>query len=426
MQKKTDWYTHDRFGLFIHWGIYAIPGRGEWVRYYEDLSNEDYEPFFKEFNPTEYDPVIWAKAAKNAGMKYAVMTTKHHDGFCLFDSKYTDFKSTNTPCGRDLIKEYTDAFRNEGIKIGFYYSLLDWHHPGFPHYGDDSHPMRKNEAFKDITHDFDSYLTYMHNQVEELCTNYGKIDIFWFDYSYGHMAGETWKATELVRMVRKYHPDVLFDNRLTKKTSILSENPEEYSGDFYSPELTIPYDPYGVRNEKGEPIPWETCTTINNSWSYTQDKSFKSASYIIKKLVECVSKGGNLLLNVGPDAKGNFPEEALKTLEGVGRWMKKNGKSIYGCGYSEMEKPDFGRITKSKCGRYLYYHIMENPLGAIPIAGVKKEQIKKMRLISDGTEIKISDAWVTQFYPELALITLGTGYLLPDETDTVIEVELCE
>ena len=148
-EKRTQWYVHDRFGMFIHWGLYAIPARGEWVRSQEEIPLEEYEPFFHEFNPVDYDPKKWARAAKEAGMKYAIMTAKHHDGFCLFDSALTDYKATNTPAGRDLIREYVEAFRAEGLKVGLYYSLLDWHHPDYPHYGDRHHPMRRNEAFRD-------------------------------------------------------------------------------------------------------------------------------------------------------------------------------------------------------------------------------------------------------------------------------------
>ena len=147
-RKRVEWFQHDRFGMFIHWGLYAIPARGEWVRSVERISAEDYEPFFREFNPVDYDPKTWAFLAKQAGMKYAVLTTKHHDGFCLFDSKLTDYKATNTPAGRDLVREFVDAFRAQGIKVGFYYSIIDWHHPDFPHYGDRNHPERDNEAFK--------------------------------------------------------------------------------------------------------------------------------------------------------------------------------------------------------------------------------------------------------------------------------------
>lgn len=204
--RRMEWYRDARFGMFIHWGLYAIPARGEWVRSIEQIPKEDYMKYFEEFNPVDFDPRKWAKAAKEAGMKYMVLTAKHHDGFCLFDSQYTDFKSTNTKCGRDLVAEYVDAVRAEGLKVGLYFSLLDWFHDDFPHYGDRNHPMRNNPAYKNDDRDFDRYLTYMHNQVREICTNYGKLDVLWFDFSYDTLRGEAWKATELINMVRKLQP----------------------------------------------------------------------------------------------------------------------------------------------------------------------------------------------------------------------------
>ncbi len=200
--ERTRWFLQDRFGMFIHWGLYAIPARGEWVRSVERISNEEYQANFNEFNPTHYEPRTWAKLAKQAGMKYGVLTAKHHDGFCLFNSRLTDYKSTNTPCGRDLVREYVEAFRAEGLKVGLYYSLLDWHHPDYPAYHDRHHPMRDNEAYKDLPQDFSRYIKYLHGQIRELLTDYGRIDIIWFDFSYDQMTGETWKAAELVEMAR--------------------------------------------------------------------------------------------------------------------------------------------------------------------------------------------------------------------------------
>nr|WP_245589891.1 alpha-L-fucosidase [Caldanaerobius polysaccharolyticus] len=273
--KRTMWFMHDRFGMFIHWGLYAIPARGEWVRSHERLSIEDYQPFFQEFNPVNYDPRKWAMAAKEAGMKYAVLTTKHHDGFCLFDSQLTDYKATNTPAGRDLVREYVEAFREEGLRVGFYYSLLDWHHEDYPAYGDRHHPMRDNQLYRDKKHDFSRYVEYMHGQVKELLTNYGKIDIMWFDFSYDDKIGEAWKATELVKMVRSLQPDIIIDNRLGG--NIRSVNPEVYAGDFASPEQIIP--PEGILDEAGNPIPWEACITMNNHWGIAlQIKTLKRRS----------------------------------------------------------------------------------------------------------------------------------------------------
>jgi alpha-L-fucosidase len=215
-----------------------------------------------------------AKLAKQAGMKYAVLTTKHHDGFCLFDSQYTDYKATNTPAGRDLVREYVDAFRAEGIKIGLYYSLLDWHHPDYPAYNDTHHPMRGNEAYKHQNGEhFERYIEYMHNQVRELLTNYGKIDIMWFDFHYDDMTGEKWEATKLVKMAREINPDLIIDNRMGG--DITSANPEIYSGDFGSPEQMIPAG--GMTDVLGNPIPWETCITLNDHWCYNaNDLNYKS------------------------------------------------------------------------------------------------------------------------------------------------------
>jgi len=417
--------------MFIHWGLYAIPARGEWVRSVECITKEDYQPYFDEFNPSDYDPKAWAKLAKEAGMKYAVLTSKHHDGFCLFDSKLTDYKSTNTPCGRDLVKEFLDAFRAEGIKVGLYYSIIDWHHPDYPHYGDKIHPMRNNEAYKGVKHNFDNYLEYMHGQVREICTNYGQLDIMWFDFSYDDMTGEKWRATELVNMIRELQPTVLIDNRLEVSGSgfgsLMTDNPSVYSGDFVSPEQIIPLK--GIRKPNGESVPWEACLTMNNNWGYAEfDKAFYKPQVVVRKLVECVSKNGNMLLNVGPDAMGRIPPESVEILKSVGSWMSKNSQSIYGCGYADMPKPDYGRVTKSADGKKIYVHVMEAPIGPVPIEGVEKDQIKRVRLLSTGAELSIQGNWTTDNYPGYVFVSLdgkdAPSYELPDPTDTVIMIEL--
>ena len=424
-EKRMEWYRDARFGMFIHWGLYAIPARGEWVRSVEEIPKEDYMKYFYEFNPTDYDPKKWAQAAKDAGMKYVVLTAKHHDGFCLFDSQYTDFKSTNTKCGRDLVAEYVEAVREAGLKVGLYFSLIDWYHDDFPHYGDRNHPMRNHPEYSNENRDFDRYLTYMHNQVREICTNYGKIDVLWFDFSYDELRGEAWKGTELIDMVRSLQPDVIIDNRLEVSGegygSLATGNPAPYHGDFVSPEQMIP--PNGIQDVHGQDIAWEACVTMNNNWGYhATDHYFKPASMLIKKLVECVSKGGNLLLNVGPDAKGNIPEESLERLAVIGRWMKKNGDSIYGCGKAEIEKPDFGRVTAK--GKKLYFHMYENTIGPVPLPGLKKEEIASIRWLATGAEIPVSTSWVHSDYPDIVFANLGPDPVLPDEIDTVLEVTL--
>ncbi|MBC7960093.1 MAG: alpha-L-fucosidase [Vallitaleaceae bacterium] len=427
-KKRTEWFQDARFGLFIHWGLYAIPARGEWVRSAEKISIEDYQIYFDEFNPTQYDPKAWAKAAKQAGMKYAVMTAKHHDGFCLYDSKLTDYKSTNTLCGRDLIKEYLEAFRTEGIKVGLYYSLIDWHHEDYPAFGDRVHPMRDNEAFRNKEHHFDNYLAYMHGQVKELCTDYGKIDVMWFDFSYDDMIGEKWRATELTGMIRSLQPDVIIDNRMEASGehsgTIKTQNPSIYSGDFASPEQIIP--PQGITDDEGNAIPWEACITMNNNWGYcSTDFMYKSSKLILRKLVECVSKGGNLLLNIGPDARGLIPEQSLEVLEQIGDWMRKNSDSIYGCGKASFPKPEWGYFTQK--GNWLYAHILDGNVGALPVPNIQGK-IKKVRLLSDGSEMKLLDSWNIKEYTDYAFINFGPvdsfTYPIPDEKDTVVAFEL--
>ncbi len=431
IRERTHWFMQARFGMFIHWGLYAIPARGEWVMSNEKMTAEEYEKYFREFDPVDFDPAAWAQTAKAAGMKYAVLTAKHHDGFCLFDTKQTDFKSTNTRCGRDLVREFLEAFRAEGIRVGLYFSVIDWRHGDFPKFGDRHHPMCGNESYRNEKIDFDNYLAFMHEQVRELVTGYGKLDILWFDFSYDDMFGEKWKASELIEMVRKYQPDVVIDNRLEgsgeKYGSIATANPLPYSGDFVSPEQIIP--PMGIFDECMERIPWELCATLNEHWGYCgYDHNYKTPEMVIKKLVECVSKGGNMILNVGPDARGNFPKEAVSVLEEVGRWMKKNGESIYGCGPCRIPKPEWGRYTQK--GNEIFAHVYEAPLGSLPLYGIAAGELESARLLSTGAELRRGEAWNSVLYPETAFVSFGNNpvftYRLPDETDTVLKLTVTE
>ncbi len=424
-RKRVAWYQKDRFGMFIHWGIYSTPARGEWVRSIEKISVEDYQPYFDNFDPVDYDPKKWAKIAKEAGMKYAVLTAKHHDGFCLFDSKLTDYKSTNTKAKRDLVREYLEAFRAEGIKVGLYYSLIDWPHEDFPHFGDKHHPMRNNENYKNDNRNFDNYLDYMHGQVKELCTEYGKLDLMWFDFSYDNLQGEKWRASELVKTIRTHQPDIILDNRLEVSGSgfgsLITENPSDFCGDFVSPEQIIP--PKGIVDYKGDPVVWEACITMNNNWGYNEkDHYYKPYAMLIRKLVECVSKGGNLLLNVGPDAKGNIPDPSIRILKNMGDWMKKNSESIYNCTFSNVEKPEFGRITQNK--NVLYFHVFDNPIGFVPLTGVKRDDIKFVQALHSGAELPIIRNWITDNYPDITFVSLGDDPVMVDEVDTVIKVTL--
>ena len=261
----TSWFVRERFGMFIHWGLYSMPARHEWVRHNEKITNEEYQKYFEHFNPDLFNPKEWAKAAREAGMRYFVITTKHHEGFCMWDSKYTDYKVTNTPCGRDLLREVVDAFRAEGIHVGFYYSLIDWHHPDFiidnrigPYRELSEEERRKMNEGRDMKR----YARYMRDQVRELLTEYGKIDILWFDFSYPapdgnpeHGKGHNeWESEELVKMIRSIQPDIILDNRL--------DLPDE--GDIHTPEQYTPRE--GLRDKDGNPIVWEGCQTFSGSW----------------------------------------------------------------------------------------------------------------------------------------------------------------
>ena len=416
------WFREARFGLFLHWGLYALPARGEWVRSVEKMPEEEYMPFFREFRAPDFDARAWARMARQAGMKYAVLTAKHHDGFCLFDSQHTDFKATNTPFGRDAVKEFVEAFRAEGLRVGLYYSLLDWHHPDYPHAGDPYHPDRERPGVTNAGRHFDRYVDYLHAQVRELCQNYGRIDIFWFDFSYGELRGEAWRATELVNMVHEYQPWALIDNRLEVSGegfgSLVTGHPTAYSGDFVSPEQIIP--PEGIRDVNGNDVPWEANFTMNNNWGYCEnDRHFKPASMLIRKLVECVSKGGNMLVNVGPEARGRFPAESQRILREMGDWMAVYGESIYGCGKANLPKPEYGRLTRK--GDTLYVHILDAPVGYAAVPGVKKESVRA-RWLHSGAEARIAGDWISGNYPDHTFLALGPEPVLPDPVDTVIAV----
>ena len=315
----TAWFRHDRFGMFIHFGLYALPSRHEWVKNHECTPEEKYQKYFDHFNPDLFDAREWARQAKAAGMKYAVLTTKHHEGFCLFDSQYTDYKSTNTPFGRDLVREYADAFRAEGLKVGFYYSLIDWHHPDFPI--DMLHPRRNDpDAFEQNQgRDMHKYAEYMRNQVRELLTNYGKIDILWFDFSYSGnkpepgkewMKGkgkDDWEAEELIALARSLQPGIIIDNRT------------ELEQDLWTPEQYQPLE-WIRHKETGELVTWEACQTFSGSWGYFRDEtSWKSPEMLVRMLVNTVALGGNLLMNVGPTSRGRA--EGIRRMDEVQRTL---------------------------------------------------------------------------------------------------------
>ncbi len=427
----TSWFTHDRFGMFIHWGLYALPARHEWVKANERIPEAKYDKYFAHFDPDLYDAREWARQAKAAGMKYAVMTTKHHEGFCMFDTQYTDYKCTNTPAGRDLIREYVDAFRAEGLHIGFYYSLIDWHHPDFPI--DMLHPRRDDADAKAQSEgrDVKKYAAYMQHQVRELLTNYGKIDVLWFDFSYSTNNGTgdrdwmkgkgklDWDAEALLRTARELQPGILIDNRT------------EIEQDLWTPEQYQPLE--WIRHaETGELVTWEACQTFSGSWGYHRDEqTWKSPEMLIRMLVNTVAIGGNLLMNVGPTARGYLDVRAEAALKVYADWMKYNGRAIYGCTMAEPELlaalPQDCRFTQSADGKRLYVHLLAYPYAHLQLKGLAGK-VEYAQFLHDASEVLYTEGGVNHFSEGAAkaedLLVLELPPVKPNSVVPVIELFL--
>ncbi|HTE00431.1 MAG TPA: alpha-L-fucosidase [Mucilaginibacter sp.] len=391
-QQRLKWWTDARFGMFIHWGLYSGAARHEWVKHNEHMTNQEYQKYFDEFNPDHFDPKKWAREAKAAGMKYAVLTSKHHEGFCLFDSKYTDYKATNTQAKRDLVKEFVEAFRAQGIKVGFYYSLLDWHHPDYTM--DDVHPLTQVDTTQanydrlNKGRDMAKYRQYMRNQVTELLTKYGKIDILWLDWSWDKSSkrgkrGSDWGAAELLTMVRKLQPGIIVNNRLGL---------DEYSdgADFVTPEQVS-----SKELEKFKGKTWETCQTFSGSWGYYRDEnSWKTHRQLLDLLITSVGNGGNLILNVGPTARGEFDYRATNALDSMSYWMHANSKAIYNCTYAPTgyQTPEGTKLTYNPQTKKVYVHIYNYPADGKLILPGYKGKIKYAQFVNDYSELKYAQA----------------------------------
>jgi alpha-L-fucosidase len=375
-------FRERRFGLFIHWGLYAVSARDEWMRYRERTPDAAYDRYADYFYPDLFDPEDWVSQAESAGMRYVVVTTKHHDGFCLWPSKLTQFSVAATPWGRDLIAPLVQAVRDRGLGVGLYHSLIDWHHPDFPI--DGLHPLRDDAtalAGQD-KRDMLRYREYLHGQVRELLSGYGSIDQLWFDFSYAHHMHEgrriwgakgpdDWASATLLEMARGLQPGILVNDRLG------------IAGDFTTPEQ---YQPSSPMLRDGRPVLWEACQTLNGAWGYDRDnRAFKSVGLLLRMLVDSVSMDGNLLLNVGPTARGEFDPVAAETLRGIGRWMRLHSRSIYGAGPTAFVPPNDCRYTQR--GDRLYLHLFAWPFEAVHLPGLAG-LVVHAQFLHDGAEVR--------------------------------------
>jgi len=353
IEDRLAWWREARFGMFVHWGIYSIPGRGEWIMYQEHIPPEEYAKLADRFQPKSYNPKEWVALAQDAGMKYIVMTTRHHDGFCLFDSHVSDFTSVKTAAKRDLIAEYAEACREAGMRVGFYYSLVDWRFPGVL-------PCSENRGESVCR----PMVEQAHAQVRELLTNYGTADILWYDMMDPHDP-QLWRSSELNAMARELQPGILINDR--------AGLPE----DFGTPENRV------LPEERA----WEACYTMNRSWACCpSDRNYKPVNELLRLLVSCVSEGGNFLLNVSPDPEGRIPPEQDRRLLEVGRWMRANGRSIYEGGKSPLDAPALGMATRA--GDRVYLHLQRWPGRTLPFAWCGSK-VTSARLLATGQEARV-------------------------------------
>ncbi|SEE74707.1 alpha-L-fucosidase [Jiangella alba] len=423
---RLDEFRRQRFGMFIHWGVYALAARHEWVRNRERLSRDQYQPYLDRFDPDLFDPAVWARAARDAGMTYMVLTTKHHDGFCLWDSELTDYSVRSTPWGKDLVGPTADAFRREGLGVGFYHSLLDWQQPDFPI--DGLHPDFERDGVDQHGRDVAHYAQYLHGQVEELLTKYAPVDTMWFDFSYrnwrdaqgrplvGGKGAADWRSDDLISLVRRLAPQALINDRLDV----------DGSADFVTPEQYQPVAPVVI---DGVPVTWEACQTLNGSWGYDRDNlDWKSPELLIKLLVDTVSKDGNLLLNVGPNGRGELEPRALDTLAEIGRWMRLHARSIHGAGASAFAPPRDCRYTQR--GDRLYLHVFSWPFRHLHLPGLAGK-VRYAQLLNDASEVRrVSHDEGAVTHPALGTtpddLTIELPIQHPDVAVPVVELFLHE
>jgi alpha-L-fucosidase len=391
---RMAWWHEARFGMFIHWGLYSVIGQHEWAKENEGIPLLQYELLAKHFHPKPNAAREWARLAKRAGQKYMVMTTKHHEGFCQWDTQLTDYNAMDQGPGRDLVREFVDAARAEGLRVGFYYSLMDWHHP-------DGAICKTDEAARR------RFVDYTHGLIRELLTNYGKIDILWYDVAWP-LTAEQWESERMNEMVFSLQPDIIVNNR-----NLLP-------GDFTTPEQHI------QAAEAGRA--WETCMTLNDSWGFNRgDDAWKTPKTIVDNLITCARGGGNYLLNIGPEPDGSVPPESVEILETVGKWLDTNGKAIYGAERIDAEWATNLNFTRR--GNTLYVHAyfwpghtpaaewldFYKPEVVVAFAGLKPKALSA-RLVKTGQKVDVTQ-------DEFTLRFTGLPLAAPDQPATVIEVE---
>jgi alpha-L-fucosidase len=392
--QRMQWWHAAKFGMFVHWGLYAVLGQHEWAMEYEGIPIPQYELLAKHFHPKPNAARDWARLARRAGQKYMVMTTKHHEGFCMFDTKLTNYCATKQGPGRDLVREYVEAARAEGLRVGFYYSLMDWHHPDGAICKTDEQARRR-------------FVDYTHGLIRELMTNYGKIDVLWYDVDWP-LTPEQWESERMNKMVFDLQPEIIVNNR------------NGVQGDFSTPEQHI------QASEAGRS--WETCMTLNESWGFNRgDLEWKTPRIIVNNLAQCAQGGGNYLLNIGPMPDGSVPPASVEVLEVVGKWLDSNGRSIY-----ETERGDLrndGNTNFTRRGNTLYVHQKSWP-GHTPAAewlsffkpevviaiGGLKPKVTAARLLKSGEKVTF-----TQDEDSFRLTSLPIA--APDSPTTVIELE---
>ncbi len=418
-QNRMAWWHEAKFGMFIHWGPCSLASvEISWPIMVPEpkggITQEQYVNLYKRFNPVQYDPGAWIELAKAAGQRYMVFTTKHHDGFCMFDSSFTDYRITDTPYRKDVIRMLADACRENGMPLGYYYSPPDMHHPG---YRDISKMVKENWHGEPARPEWPLYLEYMGMQVRELLWRYGPAAVLWFD---GLDHQEKYDGHRMVRMIREHSPATLVNDRIG------------VPGDFGTPEQWVPKRipvkgvPIAGTNpqeatalqtalpQPAEFTPWETCMTINDTWAYNKnDLKFKSTKFLIQTLADVASKGGNFLLNVGPTPEGTIQPEFQERLCGIGGWLKINGDSIYGATYGPLQDLGFGRCTAK--GDTLYLHVFDWPKnGKLRVAGLEG-RITGARFLATKTPLRF-----TQSESELMLEVPAE---MPDPNDTVISLK---